>query len=83
MTSPFQPSDAPVLSPCVRLCTLNDADVCLGCGRALADITAWMGMSAEQKTECVARGRDRLTQMGRPLPPYPPYPPKPVAPRRR
>jgi predicted Fe-S protein YdhL (DUF1289 family) len=72
-----------VPSPCVRQCTLSDEDCCLGCGRALADITGWMAMPDEDKTACVARGRANLTRLGRPLPPYPPYPLKPVVPRRR
>jgi predicted Fe-S protein YdhL (DUF1289 family) len=28
-------------SPCVRNCCLNDADICLGCGRSLREITLW------------------------------------------
>jgi predicted Fe-S protein YdhL (DUF1289 family) len=81
------PSPAPatvrVVSPCVRQCTLNEQDFCMGCGRALADITAWMAMSDEDKTACIERGRANLARIGRPLPPYPPYPLTPVAPRRR
>ena len=30
-----------VASPCVRTCCLDDDDVCIGCGRALAEIVAW------------------------------------------
>jgi uncharacterized protein len=33
--------DPPVPSPCVRLCTLDDADVCLGCFRSLDEIRDW------------------------------------------
>ncbi len=29
-------------SPCIRACTLDtDTDICLGCYRTLAEITAW------------------------------------------
>ncbi|MGC8383915.1 DUF1289 domain-containing protein [Pseudomonas aeruginosa] len=28
-------------SPCRRLCCLDDADVCVGCGRSLAEIREW------------------------------------------
>jgi predicted Fe-S protein YdhL (DUF1289 family) len=73
----------PVPSPCVRLCTLDQTDVCVGCGRTLADITAWTKMSDEEKAACVHRGRETLQRMGRPLPPYPPPPAAPLAPRRR
>ncbi|RTL28609.1 MAG: DUF1289 domain-containing protein [Burkholderiales bacterium] len=81
-----QPLAQPCASPCVRLCTLNEADVCVGCGRTLADITGWTKMSEADKAACVARGRASLQQMGRPLPPYPPASAPtsaPVLPRRR
>ncbi len=61
-----------VPSPCVRLCTLNEADICLGCGRTLADITGWTKMSEADKQACVFKGRANLQGMGRDLPPYPP-----------
>jgi predicted Fe-S protein YdhL (DUF1289 family) len=80
---PPAPATVRVVSPCVRQCTLNEQDFCMGCGRALADITAWMAMSDEDKTACIERGRANLARIGRPLPPYPPYPLTPVAPRRR
>ena len=59
-------------SPCVRLCTLDEQDICVGCGRTLADITGWSKMLDADKAACVARARERLQAMGRPLPPYPP-----------
>lgn len=64
----------PTPSPCVRQCTLNDDDVCMGCGRTLDDITGWWAMNDADKAACVARGRERLVQMHRPLPAYPPLP---------
>jgi len=33
------PSKVP--SPCVRNCCLDEADVCLGCGRSLDEIRVW------------------------------------------
>jgi predicted Fe-S protein YdhL (DUF1289 family) len=71
--SPLSLDEAPQ-SPCVRHCTLNERDVCLGCGRALAEITGWQAMSHADKAACVVRGRERLVAMGRPLPAYPPLP---------
>ena len=32
-------------SPCVRMCTLNRADFCLGCKRHLNEIKGWGTMS--------------------------------------
>lgn len=46
-------------SPCVRLCTLNDDEVCLGCGRTLQDIIGWTQMSEAEKVACVARAQIR------------------------
>lgn len=59
-------------SPCVRNCTLNDQDICLGCGRTLGDITSWTKMSDDEKTACVARGRENLLRLNRALPDWPP-----------
>jgi uncharacterized protein len=57
----------PVTSPCVRLCTLNDDDVCVGCGRTLDDIKGWMAMPNPDKQACVERAHARLTAMGLPI----------------
>lgn len=37
-------------TPCVKICTLDaDRNLCLGCGRTLAEIAAWSGMSAAER----------------------------------
>ena len=36
-------------SPCTEICTLDDADRCLGCGRTLQEIIDWSSMTAEQQ----------------------------------
>ncbi|MEQ8207012.1 MAG: DUF1289 domain-containing protein [Woeseia sp.] len=36
-------------SPCTRVCTLDDQDVCLGCLRTLAEIVGWARMTAEEQ----------------------------------
>ncbi|WP_083930484.1 DUF1289 domain-containing protein [Methylovulum miyakonense] len=28
-------------SPCIRICCLDDKDICLGCFRSLTEITQW------------------------------------------
>lgn len=61
------PPPAPVPSPCVRCCTLDHDDVCLGCGRTLQDITGWTAMSEAQKAQCVARAAEALRRKGRPV----------------
>ncbi|RRS03776.1 DUF1289 domain-containing protein [Aquabacterium soli] len=62
---PSSPVPAPstptvtVASPCVRRCTLDQDDVCIGCGRTLDDIRQWGTMSDAQRGECVARAAQR------------------------
>ena len=41
----------PVESPCIRLCTLNDQDVCLGCFRSMVEICAWSTASNNERQQ--------------------------------
>jgi predicted Fe-S protein YdhL (DUF1289 family) len=53
-------------SPCVRRCTLDpDTNVCVGCGRTLVEIAAWMRMSEAERQTIVAALPERLAQAGR------------------
>ncbi|WCT75154.1 DUF1289 domain-containing protein [Sphingomonas naphthae] len=36
-------------SPCIRICTLDAADECLGCGRTLAEITGWLAATDAER----------------------------------
>jgi hypothetical protein len=36
-------------SPCNSICTLDDDNHCLGCGRTLAEISGWSLMSREEQ----------------------------------
>ncbi len=36
-------------SPCINVCTLDESDVCQGCGRSLAQIAGWTSMSASEQ----------------------------------
>jgi uncharacterized protein len=49
-------------APCKRNCCLNQADVCLGCGRTLEEITGWHQASAEQKQQIIMSAAARLLQ---------------------
>jgi len=53
-------------SPCVRICTLDDDDICIGCGRTLEEIKRWNSYSPlEQKLRMVnsiRRQEDRRRQ---------------------
>ena len=40
-------------SPCIQVCTLNDAKVCLGCRRSLEEIVSWGRMTAEEQRSVI------------------------------
>ncbi|MFM2485744.1 DUF1289 domain-containing protein [Celerinatantimonas yamalensis] len=42
-------------SPCIRHCTLNESDVCMGCFRHLNEITGWQQFSSEQQQHILKR----------------------------
>lgn len=39
----------PVLSPCIGVCTLDEAGYCIGCLRTGHEIAGWLGYSPEQR----------------------------------
>ena len=47
-------------SPCVRLCTLNEEELCLGCGRLVNEIISWSGYSEERRDEIMHECEGRL-----------------------
>jgi uncharacterized protein len=46
-------------SPCLNICSLDEAGVCRGCYRTLAEIAEWTRMSAAEQWATVARADDR------------------------
>ncbi len=42
-----------VPSPCVRMCTLGDDDICVGCFRSLEEIKQWTQLSNVEKRQVV------------------------------
>jgi predicted Fe-S protein YdhL (DUF1289 family) len=50
-----------IASPCTRICTLDPAsDLCIGCGRTLAEITRWGSLSDEERQRIMATLPGRL-----------------------
>jgi uncharacterized protein len=47
-------SDLPV-SPCIRQCCLNEQNICVGCFRALDEITGWQAAGVVQREAILAR----------------------------
>lgn len=62
-TSPASEPQASVASPCCRQCCLDEADICLGCGRTLSEILEWGKADGERRrailTDCEKRRNNR------------------------
>ncbi|HEY5716918.1 MAG TPA: DUF1289 domain-containing protein [Motiliproteus sp.] len=49
-------------SPCIRHCCLDEADICLGCYRSLAEILQWGEADAHQRQTILDRAALRREQ---------------------
>ncbi len=49
-------------SPCVSVCVLDDADVCVGCYRTAEEVTDWFLASNREKREILQRARQRMEE---------------------
>jgi hypothetical protein len=59
MSSPLRD---PLASPCIRNCCLDEGNVCMGCGRTLAEIVAWGTANDADKAAILERSRERARQ---------------------
>ena len=50
-------------SPCIRMCTLSEKDMCLGCGRKLNEITSWVSYSEPKRIEITNNCKNRLSAL--------------------
>ena len=48
-----------VESPCIRICTLDDDDVCLGCYRDITEICAWTSAGDNERLTIVEAAEAR------------------------
>ena len=55
-----KPDQAPVQSPCVKVCVLDAQGVCVGCGRRIEEIAAWAQLTAEQQRSICEQAARRL-----------------------
>ena len=66
-------TQAPVASPCVHVCALDEADICIGCQRSAAEITRWGRMDNAERRQvlvlCLERARASglLVETGKPV----------------
>jgi hypothetical protein len=51
-----------VKSPCVNICALDEQDVCVGCYRSAAEITAWTSLNEDGRREVVRRSEERYRE---------------------
>ncbi|MFZ5957428.1 DUF1289 domain-containing protein [Pseudomonas sp. QL9] len=56
--------ERPVASPCVHVCALDDADVCLGCQRTADEITRWGRMDNDERRLVLQRCAERAREQG-------------------
>lgn len=54
-------------SPCIRQCCLDEQDICMGCGRALAEILAWQAAEPAEQAAIRARAAARCEDRRRRL----------------
>ncbi|MGH8283511.1 MAG: DUF1289 domain-containing protein, partial [Gammaproteobacteria bacterium] len=46
-------------SPCVRICCLDDDNICIGCGSSLDEIRRWSEMPEQDKLETLRQADER------------------------
>lgn len=60
--APLPAAPSRVESPCIKVCRLDALQVCVGCGRTLAEIAQWPQMNAEQQRAVLLEAAQRLAQ---------------------
>jgi predicted Fe-S protein YdhL (DUF1289 family) len=51
-------------TPCVNICLLDDeTGLCLGCGRTIAEIAGWAGMSDAERRDVMAALPKRIERL--------------------
>lgn len=50
-------------SPCVKICTLNNDNICIGCGRNAYELQNWATFSDDIKRDIKAQLKDRLAEV--------------------
>ena len=54
------PRQAHTASPCRRQCTLDERDVCIGCGRTITEICGWSTLGEAERVRVCADAAARL-----------------------
>lgn len=56
--------EKPVRSPCVSICALDEADICVGCQRTVAEITGWSRMGNDERRKVLVLAHERAKAAG-------------------
>lgn len=62
--NPVNEVDAPIKSPCVSICCLDDNDICLGCFRSCDEICKWGAMSNDERKDVMQKVAEREQDSG-------------------
>jgi hypothetical protein len=63
---------ADIESPCNKVCVVDPgATRCVGCGRTLAEIAGWIGLSPSERRRIMAELPGRLAEIGQAQPSAP------------
>jgi len=56
--------EKPIASPCVSICALDEADVCIGCQRNVDEIIRWSRLNNHERREVLLRCHERARERG-------------------
>jgi predicted Fe-S protein YdhL (DUF1289 family) len=54
-----------IQTPCIRVCRLNEDDICIGCLRSLEEIGAWPDADTDERMRIL----DNISKRSRRVPP--------------
>lgn len=57
-------SERPLASPCVSICALDEADICIGCQRSATEISCWGRMDNDQRRVVLRACQERARAAG-------------------
>jgi predicted Fe-S protein YdhL (DUF1289 family) len=60
--SPAGQTTTSIVTPCVGICTLNEQQECIGCGRRLEEIAQWLSYSNAERETIMHRLKARAEQ---------------------
>lgn len=56
----------PISTPCIKVCAVSgETGLCVGCGRTLAEIAGWGGMSEIERLRIIAELPARLERQAK------------------